>query len=423
MSVVSARQTVGEWFDPTSETFVLDPLAQLERARREAGSAVLPARILRGSTEAHVLTDITDITAALHDHRTFSSARAFGGTTIPERYHEQISPTVMGDSLIASDPPKHTRARRIANVPFRRGAVDALEDPIRRRALELIDGFAGRGGCALINDYSVALTFRTLTSLLGLPEQDIPLLMQAVFDHAAILTGRPTPATPPEKYDAAWTRWVDFRTYLGTVVDQRRVDPGEDLIGGLASARTADGAPAMDREEIITHVSAIVAAGADTTASTVANIVILLNRFPEARDELLANPALWPNAVEEGMRMLPALAGTYRFTTATATLPSGGVVPEGSRVYVSVVSANHDAVRFPHPDRFDLHRPNAKDHLALGTGRHVCLGAPLGRLQARVALEVLYERLPTLRLAPHVSTAYIPFSPDLVERNLDVVWD
>jgi cytochrome P450 len=415
---------VGDWFDPATPEFVLRPRENVARARREAAGQPLRARISGTERTAYVLTAYGDIVAALQDSATFSSARAFPGVDVPDHLKGLVPETVMGDSLIASDPPKHTKARRVSNLGFRRSVVAELEPAIRARANALIDGFEDRGNCDLLADFSLALTFTTLTSLLGLPETDIPRLMQTVVDHATILlVGRPTAKLSPQDYEAAWSRWMEVRAYLRGLVDIRAEDPAADLISTFVSARDEDGEPILPPEEIVTHLSAIVTAGADTTASTIANTVILLTRFPRVRDELLESPELWPNAVEESMRLLPTLAGSYRVTTTDARLPSGAVIPADSAVYLSAVAGNHDDKRFPEPERFDLHRADLSSHLSLGTGRHVCLGAPLGRLQARVALQALYERLPTLHLAPGEATEYVPFALTSNERALNVVWE
>jgi cytochrome P450 len=161
----------------------------------------------------------------------------------------------------------------------------------------------------------------------------------------------------------------------------------------------------MSTDRIIVHMLELTAAGHDTTANMIANLVQCFDAWPDQLAAVRADPALLENAIEEGLRLRAASPTMFRIATRAVEL-SGVTIPAGSVVCVNLGAANHDEARFAARDRFDVARANAGEHLAFGKGRHFCLGAPLARLEGRIVFETLLRRLPGLRLAQPAAPAY-----------------
>jgi cytochrome P450 len=205
-------------------------------------------------------------------------------------------------------------------------------------------------------------------------------------------------------------------------VEDRRANPRGDLTSDLVHARSDDGEPSMSTSEVISVISGVVAAGSDTTSILLAYAVWLLLTHPETWEAVKADPARVPRVVEETLRVRNPVRGLRRVSTRPTTL--GGVdIPEGATLYVHVGSANRDESVFDDPDAFDVSRPNLSEHVGFGKWTHFCLGAPLARLEARVALECLIERVPGMRLAP--GEEKLEYNVNAVVpgvRHLNVVW-
>jgi cytochrome P450 len=292
--------------------------------------------------------------------------------------------------MLNVDPPDHTRLRRLVSRAFTPGRIAALEPAVRAIARNLLDELdaAGPGATVdLIEGYAYPLPFQVIGELLGIPAADRPRL-HAWF--GVLLTGW-SGDPPPEAVQAS----DGIVAYLRDLVQTKRESPADDLVSVLVAATEGD---ALTTQELLSSLFQLVVAGHDTTASLIGNGVVALLDHPGQLQALLADPGRVPAAIEELIRFTaPVPHATFRVTAQQVTL--GGVeIPAGEQILVCLGSANRDPGRFPEPDVLDLGRGDGPN-VGFGHGPHYCLGAPLARLEARVAFEELLGRHPGLRLA------------------------
>jgi cytochrome P450 len=212
-----------------------------------------------------------------------------------------------------------------------------------------------------------------------------------------------------------------FWRYAEELVAQRACEPQDDFTSDLIRARDGD-VPALSLQEVTTLILILLVAGHETTTNLLGNAFRRLLTERHAWEEIGRNSALIPNAIEEVLRFDSSII-TWRRKTTQAVEIGGVAVPAEANLLLLLGAANRDASVFPDPDRFDIHRPNAKEHLSFGHGPHFCLGAPLGRLEARVVLEELSARLPSLRLVPGQTLRFQPNVSGRGPLSLLVVWD
>jgi cytochrome P450 len=291
--------------------------------------------------------------------------------------------------MLNVDPPDHTRLRRLVSRAFTPRRVAAMEPAIRGIADELLDELDGPGPGAtvdLIEGYAYPLPFGVIGELLGIPPADRPDL-HAWFQ--VLLTGW-AGDPPPEAVGAS----DGIVAYLRELVDTKRRSPAGDLVSVLLAASD----DALNSEELLSTLFQLIVAGHDTTASLIGNGVVALLDHPEQLQALLADLGQLPAAIDELIRFTaPVPHATFRVTAEPVTL-DGAQIPAHEQVLVCLGSANRDPGRFPSPDVLDIGRHDGLN-LGFGHGIHYCLGAPLARLEARVAFETLLGRHPGLRLA------------------------
>ncbi len=318
------------------------------------------------------------------------------------------SPTVAGrpaSTLVNTDPPQHTRLRNIVNRAFTPRMVADMEPRIQEITAGLIDavGESGESETDLIRDLAVPLPVIVIAEILGVEpgrREDFKRWSNAVVSQVA------APGDNPEgRFSVMPEEVADFREYFEAVVDRRRKAPEADLISALVQAEADD--EALTSDDVLAFTALLLIAGNETTTNLIGNAVLALLRQPEQLARVLADPSLLPNTVEESLRYEAPVQMLFRKTTAECLI-ADVQLPEGSMVVPLIASANRDERRYEDPDRFDVMR-DTQGHLAFGHGIHFCLGAPLARLEARVALEALLQRLPFVELAEEKPERVDPF--------------
>jgi cytochrome P450 len=423
-----ARRPVFPAFDPLSQEFKRDPYPALERARREQPVFYHP------ELDIWVVSRYDDAERVQTDWETFSQ-RAAALLPAPPELSGRVSSNFFGQSLMASDPPSHTVSRKNVNKAFTRGRVAAMEPVINEIIDELIDGFAGTNVCDIVNDFCYPLGVSVILGLLGLPRDELRPFTQLAEDLMVLVSPRTDqeledegayagPAKPMEHTEKVvrWSRMADMRAYLTGEVENRMATPRGDLTSALLAARDDDGHAALDPQLVVTHMIELITAGTDTTAQLIAHMIGLFTEYPDQLVNVLADPGLWEQAVEEGLRRRGTNLGVFRRTTRAVEV-AGTTIPANALVWSLVGAAGHDSAHFENPEEFDIQRPNAAQHLSFGKGRHFCLGAPLARLEARLALGRLYERLPGLRVTPEQELMYKPVLKNFILERMYVVWD
>jgi hypothetical protein len=385
------RPTIGG-FNPLSPEFLTDPYPFFERARREAPVFFHPGPPM----PFWVLTKYDDVTRLFTNPETFSS-KVLGNVEIPDEYRSMVPEDYFSQIVQALDPPEHTPVRKLQQKAFRKPRMEAMEPQIHGIANELLDELLPRGGCDLLHDFARPLTLLTILRHLGLPEDDLESIQQLGEDLLALYTDGINPM-PAEERKERWERFMRIGSEYTAIVAERATQPtDEDTLAMLAHGASENGCPIRTHQQLGLDLIAFLTAGMETTANLVCEIINLLERYPEQREELRADHSLIPQAIEEGLRRRQSSIANFRIPTRDVEF-RGHRIPAGTPIWGVIASACHDEEVFPNPREFDIHRPNSADHLGFSKGTHFCVGAPLARVEARVAIATLLDRVPTLRV-------------------------
>lgn len=342
-----------------------------------------------------LITRYDDIVEVLSRPASYTSAVliATGENLSPEARAILGPGPILRDSPLNTDPPVHTRLKRLLQYGFQPARIARLEPRIREITNALIDGFIKDGRVDLVDRFAYPLPVQVILSMMGVPPEDMEQVKRWSSDLFALIFAQ----VPPEAQPALAHSVVAYRAYCTRLIEQRRQEPQEDLTSYLVHAEPG-GEPLTTEELVPLLGGSLLAAGHETTTAQLTMTVKNLLEEPERWRQLLEDRTLIPKAVEECLRLESAASGLAR--TALEDVVVGGVLlPKGSRLLLLYNAANRDEAQFPEPDSYSLERKSLQ-HLAFGRGIHFCLGAQLARLELRIALEQLIERIPQMRLVP-----------------------
>lgn len=313
--------------------------------------------------------------------------------------------SILDRHMLSADPPDHTRLRNLVQKAFSARMTEGLRERVQTIADELLDELAGRGRMDLVTDFAFPLPITVIGELLGVPREDRDRFRRWTKIVLSI-------STQPESMREGQAVVKEFEAYFHDIFAARRAAPREDLISRLVVAE--EEGDQLSPTELMSMVFLLLVAGHETTVHLIGSGTVLLLSHPEQKRRLAENPELIGPAVEEMLRYEgPAEISTPRWALEDVEI-AGVRVPAGEGMVAGLLSADHDPRQFPEPDRFEIGRsPNR--HLAFGLGMHFCLGAPLARLEAAVAISTLVQRLPRLALA--VAPEEIAWSEVLLLRG------
>jgi cytochrome P450 len=377
---VSESEELG-LFDDAVAGDVRDPYPELADARRANPVQRLDSSLMphEEGQEVFFIYRHEDIAQVLRDGETFSSAHIIG----------LIMGPIMGEHImLGMDDPEHRRYRALVSTAFRQKVLAQWEQElVAKVANELIDAFAGRGRAELAREFNFPFPTRVISGILGLPQEDYRQFQRWSTAILSFFT----------KLDEAVVASEEVKEYMAGILAQRRREPREDLISELAQAEL-DGERLSD-EEIFSFLRLLLPAGVETTYRATGNLLFSLLSNPEQLDAVRDDRALVAPAIEEALRLETPLLNITRLATRDTEI-SGTPIPAGSTVMLMLAAANRDETRFAEPDRYDIFRENPKPHISFGQGPHACIGTHLARLEMRVSLNLLLDRLPRLRLDP-----------------------
>lgn len=406
--------SLGAAYDPTG-THLQDPHAFYEEARRSA-----PV-FFSEKIDAWIVTRWEDVHEVLRSPERFSSRRTLREIVdlAPEALAELGAGWPQTPLAITSDGAEH-RARRAPLTKVLNAETAARLEPFaRQRAEELVDAFIPGGHTDLIPSFTNPLPLSVLVQIMGIDESDVPLL-----DEGAQTLGDFFVVPVPAEQQAEWARTlVAYQKLIASYIAKRRATPGDDLISQMVQA-TAPGTEPLTFEQEADLVNNLVEMGMVGHVTTDAQIAVGVHALLERPNQwtlLCERPELIGNAVEEVLRYDSAAVALFRVADEDVTL-GGQTIPAGADLAVMYTSASRDEKLTEDAGRLDVTRTPTR-HMTFGFGRHFCPGAPVARMEIKVALEVLTRRLPSLRLAPGFTPDYNPNFNVRAMRRLDVEWD
>jgi len=391
-----------------SPAYVASPYATYDLLRREA-----PV-YWSAKWSAWLVTRHDDVVDVLRDHARFSNMGRYtqylGQRSNTER--EQLASLIEHyehGGLVQSDPPAHTRLRRLMNLAFTPRAVARMRDSVEEIVGGLLDEAERSGALELIGDFAFPLPAIVIAGMLGVtPEEREQFKVWSSRIQRFLGSGD---AHFPYALEAQES-WARMNAYFAALLEERTRAPQDDLVSAFAAAH--DGDETLGADELVRTCGAMLIAGHETTTNLIASGTLALLAHPDQLAMLRDDPALYPGAVEEFLRYDSPFQSVPRTVVSETKLRGQQLLP-GQLVYVMLGAANRDPEQFAAPSRLDIRRQDGKQ-LAFGHGIHHCLGAALARLEAPIALQRLLERFPTLRLAPNDAPEW---KRSMVQRGLE----
>ncbi|MGB8387590.1 cytochrome P450 [Mycobacterium sp.] len=320
-------------------------------------------------------------------------------------------------ALVNTDPPAHTRIRKLAQKALTPKAVGRYEGMIRDVANELIDSFIADGHADIVERFALPLPVTVMANILGFPDADHARFKRWILATFELFV----PTLPAERRHELALEQIELNRYVRAAIQQRKTNPGDDIISGLIQAAQGEGERSLSEEEILGIIAQLTTGGFETTQGTIGLALAALCEHPDVFERVRADPNLLPAVVEETIRRYNPARGIFRVAKCDVEF-SGHAIPKGSRIFVLIGAANHDPQQFNCPLEFDIDR-DLSQHVGFGTGVHKCIGIAVARLDIRIALELLITRLPNLRLVPNQDKPLAPGFIFCTPQRLEFEWD
>lgn len=312
------------------------------------------------------------------------------GGTISDQLEAVRDTLPWSSHLVCFDGQKHTDHRAILTKLLTYKRLRQNEDYLEKLADTLIDRFIGNGRCNVVPEYGHATTTYAISDLMGIPEADRPALLEAIGAPPSQLDGESEMKIGPDPL-------IGMKPLFDGYLRDRIANPGDDLMSELVQSRFRDGSE-IPFETLSNLARFLFGAGQDTTSHLISMSIRILAERPVLQRRLRDDPARIPDFIEEVLRFDPPVKVAYRLAMHDTEL-AGVAVPAGSVMTASLLGANHDPAHFEHPEEFDIDRPSLRDHMAFSKGLHACPGAPLGRMESRIALERILARTAEIRIS------------------------
>ncbi len=371
-----------------SEASLSDPFPLFAQMRSRGAVVALPSR--SGTSSLWMVTRLEEAVQVLkNQHFTVDPS------TIPPDDNQSSSPRgvgglegILSQSMIAVDEPDHRRLRSLVSKAFTPRYIQSLRPGIQKIADDLLDRVQEQGHMDLVNEYAFPLPINVISNMLGVPSEGQALIRE----WSELFSGEGAARQDPSRLMITQT----FAEYLLKIIAEKRAHPQDDLISQLVQIEEAG--DRLDESELLSMIALLIFAGHETTSNLIGNGMLMLFDYPAQMQHLRADLSLVPVAVEEFLRYNgPVLATAPRYATADVML-GGQQIRKGDTILTMLGSANRDETQFTQPEELDIAR-SLNRHVAFGQGIHVCLGAPLARLEGDIAFTTLLRRLPALRLA------------------------